>query len=804
MKATSIYSGFFVCLVLLLLQINPATAQLNGDTFIQKQFQSYTKKAIQEKVYLHTDRTFYLPGEMIWFKAYVVEGSTMQPLDLSKIAYLELIDGDNVPVVQTKFNLSKGKGNGSMLLPVSLGSGTYKIRSYTRWMQNFESDFFFESSIKIINPFVAFNPTPSEGSDSNYDVQFFPEGGHLIDNVESKIAYKAIDKNGRGVSLSGKIIDGEGREVSIITPEQLGMGSFTLRPKLGNEYKAIVTDHHGKSFHYPLPEIVKIGYAMQISDTTGARIQMQIFNQGMPSEGLWLVSHTRQEHFHSNKVIFEEGKAIVNIDKSQLGNGISHLTLMNEKGVPFCERLYFKYPSESLETSVSTSKTDFNQREKVVLDISAEVGNTSAANADFSVSVFLDDEIDRQDQVDINSYFWLTSDLRGTIESPETYFDKNNKNAASQMDLLMLTHGWRRLRWENVVTDQKSYHFLPEFHGHFIYSKVYDRLTGQPALDKQVFLASPDFPVRLYMGQTNNEGIARFEVKDFFGSKELTLQTDLSIDSTQQFELLNPFSSQFSKERRSARFYFDKSKEELLLNRSINMQTSNAFMPKDFLAGRIVYSDTMAFFGKPDEIYFLDDYTRFPTMEEVMREYVRGVFVRYRQKSFQFRMLDRLIPNMFYETNPLVLLDGIPIFDINKFMEFDPLKVKKIELLSGRHNLGNYSATGIVSVTTYYNDLAGYELDPKVHVQSYEGIQPIREFYSPKYDNPKALSSRVPDFRNLLYWAPEVKTDQNGKAQVHFYSSDQLGKYKVVLQGMTRQGVMGTQSYTFEVKSDNL
>src|SRR5690606_17244979 len=102
------------------------------------------------------------------------------------------------------------------------------------------------------------------------------------------------------------------------------------------------------------------------------------------------------------------------------------------------------------------------------------------------------------------------------------------------------------------------------------------------------------------------------------------------------------------------------------------------------------------------ELYYLDDYTRFPTMEEVLREYVRGVFVRKRQGTFYLRMVDKLIPNTYYETNPLVLLDGIPVFDINKLMAFDALKIKKIELLKGRYILGQYSATGIASFTTYY------------------------------------------------------------------------------------------------------
>lgn len=788
--------------IVLLLSLQTALAQVTGESLIRQQFKSYSDQAVQEKIYLHTDRTFYLPGETIWFKAYVVEGSSMRKLDLSKVAYLEIVDKENQPIVQTKFQLNRGTGNGSIMVPVSAISGSYRIRCYTNWMKNFDSDYFFEAALKIVNPLISFDPHPQDSDTAIYDVQFFPEGGHLIEGIKSKIAFRAIDSNGKGIDFSGKIINRTGTTVAEFFPERFGMGHCFLTPIQGEKYQAIITDQHGKSFSYPVPEAVGKGYSLMISDTTGTQIKVAIQSKNMPAERLWLVTHTRQKSLQVIQVRLENSQAVIGLDKQSFGEGISHITLMNDQGLAYNERLYFTFPRTYFSSSISSDKPVFSKREKIVLDINTTIAGEKHDNAEMSVAVFLEDELSGPDPVNISGYLWLTSDLKGTIESPDVYFDKSNVKSAQQIDNLMLTHGWRRLRWDKVIAGKQEYPNLPEIYGHFIYSRVTDRLNNLPAANKQVFLASPDFPVRLYVSQTNREGLAQFEVKDFYGAKELTLQPDLSVDSTLQFEVFNPFISTVGKP--ALNFSFDEKKEESLLNRFINMQTINAFIPKDYLAGKVSLSDTMAFFGKADERYFLDDYTRFPTMEEVLREYVRGVFVRKRQQSFHFRMLDKLIPNTYYETNPLVLLDGIPVFDIDKLMAFDPLKIKKIELLSSRYILGAYSATGIVSFTTYNNDLAGYELDPRVHVQSYEGIQPTREFYSPKYDQPAAIASRIPDFRNLLYWAPEVKTDMQGKAQLHFYSSDQVGKYKVVLQGLTSNGVTGTQSYTFEVKNENL
>ncbi|MEO6686607.1 MAG: hypothetical protein ABIN24_11605, partial [Dyadobacter sp.] len=348
-----------------------------------------------------------------------------------------------------------------------------------------------------------------------------------------------------------------------------------------------------------------------------------------------------------------------------------------------------------------------------------------------------------------------------------------------------------------------TYQNLPEFDGHFIYGKVFNTISNEPAKGISTYLAAPDFPARLYYAQSDASGTIRFEVKEFFGPKEITVQTNLSLDSTYRFEMANPFSKQPLKVGFQS-FFFDKKQENQLLTRTVNMQTGNSFLPKIYKENKYVFADSIAFFGTPDEKYFLDDFTRFPTMEEVMREYVRGVMVRRRQKEFHFRMADKLFPQTIFNTDPLILLDGIPIFNTDKIMAFDPLKVKKIELMNAHYYLGWGDFTGIVSLSTYRGDLAGFEMDPRVLVLPYDGVQVQREFYAPKYDAQVKLQSRVPDFRNLLHWAPDVDTDAQGKAQLSFYTSDQPGHYRVIVQGMTKSGLAGSKTFSFEVARRSL
>ncbi|WP_432328984.1 hypothetical protein ACRQ5D_11310 [Mucilaginibacter sp. P25] len=183
-------------------------------------------------------------------------------------------------------------------------------------------------------------------------------------------------------------------------------------------------------------------------------------------------------------------------------------------------------------------------------------------------------------------------------------------------------------------------------------------------------------------------------------------------------------------------------------------------------------------------------------MEEVLREYVKEVWVNRSQKRYHIKVLNG---NGFLDGDPLVMLDDVPVFNIDKVMGIDPLKVRKLEDVPYRYYWGPSVYEGILSFTTYKGDLGGVEIDPKAVVLDYEGLQLQREFYSPVYDTEQSVKNRLPDFRNLLYWGPDINTSAAGKNQLSFYTSDQTGKYIGIVQGVTLQGDIASQYFSFEV-----
>ncbi|RNI22541.1 TonB-dependent receptor plug domain-containing protein [Rufibacter latericius] len=756
----------------------------------------HQSKAVQEKMFLHLDRTSYATGDIMWFKVYNVDGTRHKPLDMSKVAYIEVVNASRKPVLQGKIELKEGVGNGSFVLPVSLKAGHYMVRGYTNWMKNFGPEFYFEQPVTIINTFQALGLTPAPDT-AAYSIRFFPEGGNLVSGLPSKVAFKAINsKTGKGTSCQGKILDSAGKVVTTFQPTKYGIGTFNL-PPAEEEYTALVTFPSGKEVRQKLPIIQKTGYNLYLTENKPGELQITSNSTNQQAEQVLLLGHTRQTVVVASTAIMANGKATFTVLKDSLLDGITHFTLFNSQQRPVSERLFFKRPIKQLEIAATLNKAQFGLREKVSVDLLTQADKAGAAN--LSMAVFKADHLQNAEQVDISTYLYLTSDLKGTVENPSSYLTETGSQADEALDNLMLTQGWNRFTWDEVLNPEAlTFPFVPEYQGHLITGLITHNSTGAPAKDIRAFLASPGKNTRFYTGFSSKNGTVLFDVKDFFGPKEVVMQTNFLKDSTYHFKISDPFSKRFSTTELPT-FDLPESLREAIHLRHLDVQAQNIYFEQFLNRYTAPAIDSLPFFGKSSKKYLLDDYTRFKVMEEVMREYVPGVLVRKRRDGFHFMVLDGARKLVFQE-NPLVLLDGVPVFDIDQIMAFDPLKIQKLEVIESQYFNGSLASNGVVSYTTYKGDLAGFPLDTRALLQEYEGLQLQREFYAPAYETEEQKLSRLPDWRNLLYWAPNISTDKDGKATTSFYTSDQPGIYTIVVQGLTKDGLPGSKMVTFEVK----
>jgi hypothetical protein len=777
-----------ICLVILCYS-TPLFCQIDK---LSIPFKSYAEQHLQEKIFVHTDKENYVTGEISWFKIYITDAHLNRPLDLSKVAYVELVNESHKPVFQAKIDLKNAMGSGSFLLPYSLQSGIYSFRCYTSLMKNNLSDYFFEKRLIIINPLK--KPDWQESRATKYDVQFFPEGGNLVSGIESKIGFKISDQNGKSVDAKGFLQDGDNRQILTFETSKFGMGQFIFKPENGKKYKAKILVA-GNVTTVDLPEIYLHGIVMTLSEDNRNKILIDVVaNQSIQSINLLI--HTKQV---LKKIVHQEfinGRFHFEISKNEIGEGISQFTLFDEDNKPLCERLFFKKPINVLNIISQTDAKNYGKRQKVDLSVYTNQSQKPLA-ANLSMSVYLIDSLQGAPESNILSYLWLQSDLKGEIETPQYYFS-DLPDVKIVTENLLLTQGWRRFQWDSVFSNKNiSDKCIPEFNGHIIQVKVSTKANRQPVEGVPVYLSIPGERPLFYQGISNQNGFVIFNVVSFFGANQLILQAGKLQDSL-RIDLVDPFSSAFTYHHQPP-FELEVSKVEILKAHSLQAQVANVYYTDQQL--KFIHPDsidTLMFYGKPTRRYFLDEYTRFITMEEVLREYVEGIRLRKNNEKFSLQLANENYQN-YFETEPLILLDGVTIFDVNQLIALDPLKIKKLEILNRQFFQNSILSNGILSCNTYQGDLAGYSLDPNAIVIAYEGLQLKREFYHPLYNEKEYLKSRLPDFRNVLTWMPDITIDSSGRQKISFYSSDIAGKYLIIVNGIGTDASIGFTRQYFEV-----
>jgi hypothetical protein len=760
---------------------------------VQNSFNLYKQSALQEKIFVHTDKTVYLPGEILWFKVYCLDGNDHKPLNLSKIVYVDVLDNNQNPITQSKVEMKNGLGDGSIYIPVTVINGNYKFRAYTSWMKNFSPEFYFEKNLTFINPLKI--PESRKENTDKLDVQFFPEGGNLVNGIASKVAFKATGTDGKGVNIKGAIIDQHNDTVTKFQTLKFGMGNFSFTPGANNAYKAVIYENGYAAVTKDLPAVNTQGYVMKLTDNGNGQLNISVKIAGYPDGNIYLFAHSRQTITAAETGTCVNGTANFSISKGSLGEGISHLTVFNTNKQPVCERLYFKRPANNLMVSAMADQQQYGLRKKISVNVAAKNADGKPLNAEMSMAVYRIDSLQEADPMNIFNYLWLSSDLRGSVESPSYYFKNDDAETKDAQDNLMLTQGWRRFQWDEVLQNKPAmFSYLPEYSGHVITAKIFNTETNTPAKNIITYLGIPGKRVQLYTAQSDSTGHLTYFTKDFFGPNEIIAETNSNIDSTFRIDLSSPFAEQYSKTQ-TPKFDIYPALINPLKEHSLGVQVLNIYSGDQIKRFDYPIVDSSAFYGKPFKTYKLDDFTRFTTMEEDLREYVSEDNIVNSRGRFHIKVLNE---RGFLDSDPLVLIDGIPVFNIDKLFTIDPLKVRKLEVVPFRYYYGPSDEEGIFSFTTYKGDLGGVDLDPKAVVMDYEGLQLHRQFYSPVYGSEAEASSRVPDFRNLLYWLPSLNGNRQGP--ISFYSSDQAGKYIGVVQGITNNGDAGSQYFTFDVK----
>lgn len=420
------------------------TQPVTGEIF-RSNLENIATNFPQEKIYIHYDKSSYNAGEVIYYKAYLAEGINASAI--SKTLYVDFVDSTGRLMQHQVIPIEQAGASGSFEIPYKYTADRVSIKAYTRWMLNFDSSFLYQKGIQI-NQAKKFKKTPPPTQ--SVSLQFFPEGGSSITSINGVIAFKANYANGLPALITGKIVDHTGNTLATLKTEHDGMGSFQLQPVANNTYKAEWKDASGKTYETPLPAAVPEGINLSISHAPGKKNftirRTQEANERF-TKG-YIVATMQQNLVYMASLNLENSvTAKGNIPVNELPSGILTVTVFDSGCMAVAERICFVNNAEySFEPEAGFASLNFSKRSANMLSVYVPAG----IKANLSLSV-TDGAIQTDSSDNIISRLLLTSDIRGDVYRAHYYLSDTSETIVNHTDLVMLTHGWRRIKWEELV-----------------------------------------------------------------------------------------------------------------------------------------------------------------------------------------------------------------------------------------------------------------------------------------------------------------------------------------------------------------
>jgi hypothetical protein len=412
----------------------------------------YANNYPQEKIYVQFDKKIYSAGETIWFKGYIFTGA--DPSLLSKNFYAELSDPSGNIIQRKVYPIAESSTAGNFDLPAKLTARHLHFRAYTTWMTNFDTAFFFEKDIKIYD-----DKMDSSGTVTliprKTKLQFFPEGGDLVAGVETMVAFKAEDQFGFPINVKGAVQDKSGKEILTFNSEHDGMGKFLVTADKDDSLTAVWLDPAGTEHRTGLPQVKTIGVVVRALPGK----DKVLFSVARSADGgpefkhLTIIAHMHQHLVYKAKINLEDNfMSGGTIPSGQLPSGVLQLTVFTADMIPVAERVLFINNHEFLfdpEIGIAAKSLIRRGKNSLVID----VPDTLKANCSIAITdATTDGEFPGEDN--IISRLLLTGEIRGYVHDPYYYFAHTADSLTSQLDLVMMTHGWRRFKWDALAREQ--------------------------------------------------------------------------------------------------------------------------------------------------------------------------------------------------------------------------------------------------------------------------------------------------------------------------------------------------------------
>jgi len=757
----------------------------------------------QEKIFVQTDRDKYLTSEAIWLKLWC--SLDAKPSFLSRIVYVVLNDEHGNVVEKKMYSLNElASANGVIDIDKNTKSGNYTLCAYTLWMLNYPQ-YIFKKAIYIYN--TDYKSKTTARSQPGFELNFFPEGGNLIEGVQGRVAFKAINSSGFPAGVQGAVFAADGTKIVEFASQHDGMGLFEFQPMGNTSYVARVSFENGKKAEYKLPQIQKEGITLQVNNSSPTRLFILVDRSNINKQKfnkLFVVAQMNGIPVYEANFNLDDGESAASIVKKNLPAGIMQITVFDSTGLPLAERLVFIHNYEINEPKVTLQKINTARRSQNIFSFRIDSVSTpelSALITDPSLAMMPD----RQDN--IVSSVLLSGDIKGFINNPGYYFANKEEVTLQNMDILLMTQGWRRFTWKQIKGEENIVLKYPVETYMNIKGKVTKSDRSTPVTDGFVTLhiKGDDSTSILSNAYLTDKG--EFIVDSLnFRTKALVSyegtnnkKSQLPVDVTIYPSLIDTLKKSFyttgidldtvTNKKDPFTDYVDKSLSGMdTLGKVLENVTVKAkkLSPVDSVQKEYV----SAFFQNSDQTLLIPENRSYTNIWQFLNASVPGFNVN----PFQPGGVTNVVFGRYEGTSledsdsryVKFLLNEIPVAT-EVIDALNPSDVALIKIYKGATAFAFGADAGAISVYTKKGGTApAYEKQFAKYNKI--GFAYTREFYNPDYAAHPEFNKSVEDNRPTLYWNPKIKPGKNGEYLIQFYNNDITKAFKLIIQGIDKDG----------------
>ena len=694
---------------------------------------------VREEITLSVSNSNLIVGETLYYSAFVRSMKTGKLSELSKILYLEILNEEGTSVYQKKLTLENGVSHGKYFISSLTSTGNYSVVAYTRWMKNFQD--YTRQDLVIINPYENIS-TESVTSADSVKVDFSIQGNNLVSGKENRIFVKVSGRENR--ELSGRVVS-DGDYTSPFHTDSEGYGQIDLIPVEGEKYQLILEVESGFNF-YDIPKACKSCQSLFVNPKNGGvQIIPIATSEGRGVVEIW----TPQNRVFQKEIIFNNS---LRVEYDAIPKGLLFVRLLDSGGNEIADEKFFnRYEKIKLESAVGKK---FDERQAVQKTFSlAEASNINVSVQKSTLSYLPDPSLQL---------------LNARLNDPLII---NSLEFVDDVDLAIRL-GFLDWRPKLSLLDEVS--LLPEFRFDLIggYVENFENLRPKP---RAVGLFIQGSSYQLDVSEVNDEG--RFVLSFDTPLEKQNSYVQVIGDTANIFQVVmeNEFYQSYS-DFNYPTIEFDSARVLEAINRSVHNQIENAYFQSKSDSTEVNELGQVGNYN----VYFLDDYTRFPTIRDTFLEYIPEVAISKNEdkRSFDLRLLEYSPAGLKENLPPLLMLDGAPV-SMSEALDVSPFTIEKIEILSRRYYFGNVAMNGIISLVSYSGDLDFDASAQKVELGVLEKTPNFETLVRPEH---------IPDRRELLFWEPSIDVGANADYQYDFTTSEIKGSYIITVTGVSASG----------------